>query len=339
MTLREIVASIEQQQASFVLLLCHRSADADAICSAYALQGLLKRFLPNVVFEIGCPAGINKPSKTLLENLPITVNLKPNLESAGTFILLDMNTVKQLDEAAEVVQNSPAAKIIIDHHAPNQETLQICKLCFVDDSAAANCELIYRLYAEVDIRPTLQEATAMFVGIAFDTRHFALANSPTFQIIAKLVAEGIDAQKTLLAYSLPIDLSERTAKLKACKRAKILKVGEWLIALSHVSAYQASAAKSLIDLGAHVSAVAGKKSGKIEISLRSTRDFYEQTNVHLGTEIATPLGEYLGGVGGGHAMAAGVSGSGEIQDALKQCQKLLEQKLTNHESKTGLENS
>ena len=76
--------------------------------------------------------------------------------------------------------------------------------------------------------------------------------------------------------------------MKACKRAKIVRVGEWIIALSHVSAYQASGAKALVDLGAHVSAVAGMKNGKIEISLRSTRQFAE-TGVNLGKDIATPL--------------------------------------------------
>ena len=153
----------------------------------------------------------------------------------------------------------------------------------------------------------------MFVGIAFDTRHFALANSPTFEIIAKLVQQGIDAQATLAQFALPIDPSERVAKLKACKRAKIVKVEDWIIALSHVSAYQAPAAKALVDLGAHMSAVAGKKNGKIEISLRCVRQFNEGAGVHLGKDIATPLGEFLGGVGGGHAMAAGVSGKGEIE--------------------------
>ena len=329
MTFKELTTIIEEQQAGFVLLLCHRSADADAICSAYGLQGLLKRFLPNTVVEIGCPQGINKPAKTLLENLPITVNFKPNIESAETIILLDMNTVDQIDEVAELIRKSPAPKIIIDHHAPNQETMQICKLCFIDDKAAANCELIYRLYAEANVRPTLNEAKALFIGIAFDTRHFALANSPTFEIIAKLVSEGIDAQQTLATFALPIDPSERVAKLKACKRAKVVKVEGWIVALSHVSAFQAQAAKSLVDVGAHVSAVAGKKNDKIEISLRSIREFNEKAEVHLGIDIASPLGEYLSGVGGGHAMAAGVSGKGEIQDALKHCLKLLKQKIIN----------
>ncbi|MCL2475617.1 DHH family phosphoesterase [Candidatus Bathycorpusculum sp.] len=331
MSFKDLLAIIEEKQAGFVLLMCHRSADADAICSAYGLQGLIKRFLPNTVVEIGCPAGINKPSKTLLDYLPITVSLKPNIESAEVIVLLDMNTIEQLDEATEAVKKSPAPKIIIDHHAPNQETLKQCSLCIIDDKASANCELIYRLYAEAQVKPNLNEAKALFVGIAFDTRHFALANSPTFGILAALVEEGIDAQQTLAQFALPIETSERIAKLKACKRAKIVQVDNWIIALSHVSAFQAPAAKALIDLGAHVSAVAGKKSGKIEISLRSVRQFNEGAGVHLGTDIAAPLGEYLQGIGGGHAMASGVSGKGEIQDALKQCLTLLKQKITKPE--------
>ncbi len=331
MSFKQLISLIEETNASFVLLLCHRSADADAICGAYGLQGLLKRFLPNVVTEIGCPQGINKPSKTILENMSITVNMKPNIESAEVIMLLDMNSIEQLDEVAETIRKSPAPKIIIDHHAPSPETTQICKVCIIDDKAAANCEIIHHLYKEAEVTPSQNEAKALFVGIAFDTRHFALANSPTFGIVADLVAQGIDAQKTLAEFSLPIEPSERMAKLKACKRAKIVKIEDWIIALSHVSAYQAPAAKSLVDLGAHMSAVAGKKKGKVEISLRSTRQFNEGTGIHLGVDIATPLGEYLGGVGGGHAMAAGVSGKGEVQDALKQCLKLVKAKIVKTE--------
>jgi phosphoesterase RecJ-like protein len=327
MSFKEILHVLEDTKASFVLLLCHRSADADAICSAYALQGLLKRFLPDVVFEIGCPQGVNKPAKQLFEHLPITVNLKPNIESAETIVLLDMNTVEQLDEVADVIKKSPAPKIVIDHHAPNAETMQICKVCLVDEKAAANCELIYRLFSQAEAEPNLNEAKALFVGIAFDTRHFALANSPTFEIIAKLVATGIDAQTTLALFAMPIDPSERVAKLKACKRAKIVKVEGWIIALSHVSAYQAPAAKALVDLGAHMAVVAGRKNGQVELSLRCSRQFNELAGVHLGVDIATPLGEFLDGVGGGHAMASGVSGKGEIQQALKQCLVLVKQKI------------
>src|SRR3972149_8573424 len=119
MSFKELIQLLEENQASFVLLLCHRSADADAICSAYALQGLLKGFLPGAVIEIGCPQGVNKPAKLLFEHMPITVNLKPNIESAEAIVLLDMNTVEQLDEFAGAIRKSPSPKIIIDNHAPS----------------------------------------------------------------------------------------------------------------------------------------------------------------------------------------------------------------------------
>ncbi|MCL2868927.1 MAG: DHHA1 domain-containing protein, partial [Candidatus Bathyarchaeota archaeon] len=91
--------------------------------------------------------------------------------------------------------------------------------------------------------------------------------------------------------------------------------------------YEASAAKSLVDLGAHMAAVAGKKSGKLEISLRCNRDFSEKTCIHLGKDIAMPMGELLGGVGGGHAMAAGVNAKGTLDVALDKCLELLKEKI------------
>ncbi|HMK94455.1 MAG TPA: DHH family phosphoesterase [Candidatus Limnocylindrales bacterium] len=319
---------LRESKASFVLLLCHRSADADSICSAYALQSLLKRFMPDVISEVGCPQGIDKPSKHLLEQMPMTVNLKPNIESADVIVFLDLNTIDQLDQVAETIKKSTAPKIIIDHHTPNPETTKICKLCIVDDKAAANCEIVYRLFKEAKTKPDLNEAKALFIGIAFDTRHFALASASTFAIVAKLVSEGIDVQETLAEFALPIETSERLAKLKACKRAKIVRVNGWIIAVSDVSAYQAAAAKALVDLGAHAAAVAGTKKGKIKVSLRCTRQFTKETGVNLGRDVASPLGEFLHGVGGGHAMAAGVSGLGETEPALKQFLVLLRKKIT-----------
>jgi nanoRNase/pAp phosphatase (c-di-AMP/oligoRNAs hydrolase) len=287
---------------------------------------------------VGCPQGINKPSKLLLEQMPITVNMNPNIESADIIMLIDLNTIEQLDEVAEVIKRSPAPKIIVDHHYPNPETTSICKLCIIDQTAAANCEIIYRLYRQAKAQPDINEAKALFVGIAFDTRHFALANASTLQTVAKLVAKGIDVQETLATYNLPIDTSERLAKLKACKRAKILREGDWIIALSHVSAYQAPAAKSLVDLGAHVAAVAGLKNGKIDVSMRCTRQFSEQADINLGKDIAAPLGEVLQGVGGGHAMAAGVSGTGTIEATLKQTHKLLKKAINLNEKQIEQQN-
>jgi nanoRNase/pAp phosphatase (c-di-AMP/oligoRNAs hydrolase) len=124
-----------------------------------------------------------------------------------------------------------------------------------------------------------------------------------------------------------MDYSERTARMKACRRAKIVKISDWMIALSHVSAFQASAARALVDLGAHAAAVAGKRDDSVEISFRCTREFNKETGIHLGKDIAKPLGEQLQGMGGGHAAAAGANGVGDVEAAIKLCLKLFKEKL------------
>jgi nanoRNase/pAp phosphatase (c-di-AMP/oligoRNAs hydrolase) len=238
-----------------------------------------------------------------------------------------MNTFDQLDEVVDRLKASKAPMMIIDHHTPSLDTEQICCFSLINEQAAATCEIIYDLYQQAGVQLCLNEAKALFAGIAFDTRHFALGDSDTFRIAGGLVHIGVNAQEMLASFSNPIDNSERLAKLKACKRVKIVKIGEWIIALSHVSAYEASAAKSLVDLGAHMAAVAGKKTGKLEISLRCNRDFSEKTGIHLGKDISMPMGEFFGGVGGGHAMAAGVNAKGTLDVALDKCLELLKEKI------------
>ena len=128
MTIQNILQTLEEAHASFVLLLCHQNADPDALCSAYAFQGLLKRLVPGLVVEIGTEQGISKLSKHILQHTPITVNMKPSVESADIVVLLDTNTVQQLGEFSEAVAESSAPIIVVDHHAPHPETLQKAKM-------------------------------------------------------------------------------------------------------------------------------------------------------------------------------------------------------------------
>lgn len=329
MTFAEIATIIDDAQARFVLLLCHHNADPDAICSAYAFQSLLSRFRSNLTVEIGTGQGISRLSKHILKHIPITVNLKPDVEKADVIVLLDTNTIQQLGHLAERVLNRGAPIIVIDHHAAHPQTEQIAKLCITNEFSSSTCEMVYNFYKQLNMKPNLNEAKALFLGITFDTRHFVLADSSTFKTVSELSDIGVNPQKELSSLSLPMDFSERVARMKACRRARLIKVGNWIIALSHVSAYQASAARALIDLGAHMAAVAGQKNEKIEISMRCARDFNQITGIHLGKDVAKPLGEYLRGMGGGHATAAGVNGIGNVEKGLKRCLRLVKEKLSN----------
>ena len=331
MTFTDITDILDETHTSFVLLLCHHNADPDAVCSAYAFQSLLKKCRPNMTVEIGTGQGISRLSKHILKRIPITVKLQPDVKNADAIVLLDTNTIQQLGQLAEHITKTAAPIIVIDHHVAHPQTEQIAKICITNEEASSTCEMVYDFYKQLNLKPDLNEAKALFLGITFDTRHFVLAKTSTFKTISELSDIGVNPQEELSSLSLPMDFSERVARIKACRRAKLIKVENWIIALSHVSAYQASAARALIDLGAHMAAVAGQKNEKVEISLRCTREFNQVTGIHLGRDIAKPLGEYLTGMGGGHATAAGVNGIGQVEKGLKRCLRLVKENLSNQE--------
>ncbi len=327
MQIHEITSLIDKRNAKRILLLCHHNADPDAVCSAFAFSQLLKRLRPKLNIEIAAAQGPSRLSKFMLKSLPVTLTNQPNIEEADTIVLLDTNTVQQLDEWGERVKASKASIIVIDHHASHPETERLATLTVADETASSTCEIIYRLFKEAEAELTPIESKALFLGIAFDTRHFILASSDTLKILADLTEVGVKAEETLALLSLPMAPSERIARLKAGKRVKLLKINNWLMAFSHVSAYQASAARALVALGAHVAIVAGQHDEEIQISMRASREFHEKTGVHLGRDVAKPLGEYLHGMGGGHAVSAGANGTGDPEASLKRCLRLLKEKL------------
>lgn len=327
MSFAVLMQKLNELNIKKVTLLCHHNADPDALCSAYAIATLLKHFEPDIVIEIGAPQGMSRLSKRVLKYLPIDVTTKPQINNTNALILLDTNTISQLNDMAEKIMISNTPVIIIDHHAPHPKTMRIATLSFIDAEATSTCEIVYNFFEEMGVQPDENVAKALFLGIAFDTRHFLLARSTTFQIIANLQDYGVNVQEVLPILSLPMDFSERVARLKASKRLNLLKVRDWIIAFSRVSSFQASAARAIICSGSHVAVVVGQKNGNLKISLRCTPEFHAKTGIHLGKDIAQLLGDCLHGMGGGHATAAGVNGYGEVEMGFKLCLRFLIEKL------------
>lgn len=326
MQIQKIVSLIDKVDAKLAVLLCHNNADPDAIGAAYALSGLLNRLKPNLKIEIAVASGPSRLSKRIIAVLPIEIVYQPHIEEADVLFLVDTNTVQQLDVLCKkILPDQPL--IVVDHHSNHPETERLAAISVSDMTASSTCEVVYRLFEEAEVKPSIDEAKGLFLGIAFDTRHFVIANSGTFKVLTSLIDAGVDVQETLPILSMPMDFSERIARLKTCTRIKLLTLNDWLITLSHVSAYQASAARALISIGAHVAVVAGQKDEKIQVSFRATREFYLETGIHLGNDFAKPLGDFINGIGGGHAISAGANGTGDVKKCLRFCSKLISNKL------------
>jgi nanoRNase/pAp phosphatase (c-di-AMP/oligoRNAs hydrolase) len=95
-----------------------------------------------------------------------------------------------------------------------------------------------------------------------------------------------------------------------------------------VNSYQASVARILNYVGAHVAVVGGMNNDRFIISLRCKENFHKKTGIHLGKDIAMPIAERLNGSGGGHAMAAGINGIGDIDDIIEKCIDKIKEKLS-----------
>ena len=326
MQTQKIIDLIDKLDAKLAVLLCHHNADPDAIGAAFGFQGLLKQLRPNLETEIAAAAGPSKLSKAVMDVLPIQLTDQPRIETADLIVLLDTNTIQQLNEwATKIKPDQPL--LVIDHHAKHPETERIATLSITDEKVSSTCELVYCLFKDANLSPSLEEAKALFLGIAFDSRHFILASSGTLKVVAEL-AETVNPQEFLPVLSLPMEFSERVARVKTAGRMKIVKVKDWLIVLSRVSTFQASAARGLVALGADVAVVAGKKGAGIQASFRASHDFFVKTGIHVGKDFAAPLGEFLGGMGGGHSVSAGANGAGDVNACLKFCEKLIKQRLS-----------
>jgi len=241
--------------------------------------------------------------------------------------LVDTNTLIQLEDFSETIKTASKPIIIIDHHTPHPETQKIAELYIVDENASSTCEMIYSLYKESKMQPSAKVALAIFLGMAYDTRHFALASSQTFKILAELIEISVNAEEALSMLSTSMDISERIARLKAAQRTQVERIGEYIVAMSNLRAYQASAARALIYLGADMSIVAGEVDGSLRVSLRASDDFHKKTMIHIGSEIAIPLGEFFNGMGGGHTTAAGVNCKGDVKSLFKKTISLLKEKI------------
>jgi nanoRNase/pAp phosphatase (c-di-AMP/oligoRNAs hydrolase) len=181
-----------------------------------------------------------------------------------------------------------------------------------------------QIYSDLGITIDADTANLLLTGMIFDTRRFFYADSDTLSAAIKLIEAGADYEKCVRSLLIRPDRSERIARLKAAGRTKVHLVGDWVVAVSKINAFEASACRGLVELGADVAIVGGSPSNDIvRLSSRSTRDFFEKTGISLGSDIMEPIGQLIEGEGGGHANAAGANGKKNLEKAMERSVELI----------------
>jgi bifunctional oligoribonuclease and PAP phosphatase NrnA len=262
-----------------------------------------------------------------MENLGISGPDQKIPADADLAVLVDTNSLDQLGVAAKIILKLEHGPIVVDHHHPHPDTVRVASQMIVDESAAAAAEVVFRLFEASKEDPERLEATALMAALFVETKHFLLARESTFDVAAKLVKAGADPRRLSGMLSSPMNRSERVARLKAAERSSVTMLANWIVVTSQLGSYQSSAARAFLTLGAHVAFVGGEVKDKIRVNMRATEDFYEKTGAHLARDVAIPLGKLLGGVGGGHPTAAGLSAVGGIEEILSACVNRLRESI------------
>jgi nanoRNase/pAp phosphatase (c-di-AMP/oligoRNAs hydrolase) len=158
----------------------------------------------------------------------------------------------------------------------------------------------------------------LLVGIISDTGRFKHAKAPAFCAVGEILEQtGLEYAEALeILSTMPSDLSQRIAIIKAAMRASVDWVEEWIVVTTQVNAFEGAAAMSLIDLGADIAFAAGRHGSNSRVSGRARRS--TSNNVNL-AEIMRGIAANYNGEGGGHRGAAALEAPASPEVLLMEC--------------------
>jgi len=284
-------------------VICHRHADPDAYMSAYALSRLMAKLAPSARVDVILPDGMSLLTRRLAESFK-QENLVRGEGEGGDYDLLvavDIGHTELLKDWFVKLKESPAVKVLIDHH-PIQEGSPYDHMV-VDTTASSASEIVARIFRDLGVEIEAQSAQALLLGIMFDSQHLLIAKESTLREVVRLMDRGARIDEARLLLRSPPDYGEVIAKLKSAKRLKLYKVAGWVVVTTTVGSFQSNVARSLVSMGADVAIVTGETGAETRGSLRANQRFWDATKVHLGTDVAASMAKEAGS-GGGHPTAA-----------------------------------
>lgn len=328
LTPEKFLTALLQRAKDSVALILHQSADPDAIGSAAALAQLLKE-IKGIQSQIFAES-LNRSAKNIAKAFNITISPSEELANHSLLVFVDLNNLEQIGNLAPHLPKKKVTRFCIDHHVPHKDLPKLVNYLLYDDQVRATAELVLQLWEVSDHSISAEDATLLASGLVYDSRHFHIANKSAFEHFVLLLRYGADYERVLKLLSTPLDKSERIARLKAANRAVVYDEFDLLIVATMIRSYEASACRALIGLGADIAIVCAAKKDEVRLSARCTAAVNRELGLDLAKDVMEPLGELIGGAGGGHPTAAGANGNATSDHALGIALQLLRKTLKAH---------
>lgn len=182
---------IVSQHESFVLT-THMRPDCDALGSEIAMAAALESLgkSARIVNADAVPAHIAFIDTTgQIQVLGSGVERNDLLSGVDVMMVLDTSAWQQLGPMGDVLRESTAKRVVIDHHVSGDD---LGATVFKDDSAEANGRLVLEAIEALGVTLNEEMASALFAAIATDTGWFRFPSvgPATYAAVEKLVAAG-----------------------------------------------------------------------------------------------------------------------------------------------------
>lgn len=185
-----------------VLLTAHRRPDGDCLGSELAMFHILTRLGKEVRILNHHPL---PPTLVFLDPLrkitgleQLSDEMSEWLSTVDLIIILDTSVWSQLGDMGQIIRESKAIKLVLDHHE-SWDDLDAER--FVDSTAEATGIIVIRAADALGVELNYDIAFSIFVAIATDTGWFAYSsvNSGTYRTVARLIDAGV---KSSMVYKL-----------------------------------------------------------------------------------------------------------------------------------------
>ncbi|MCS7095091.1 MAG: DHH family phosphoesterase [Thaumarchaeota archaeon] len=299
-----------------VTILTHVGGDPDSLASSMVLKSLLERAIGCAEVHVHVPGEFSDSAKRFASALEM--KLAHELPDSDSYVAVDVGSPSQL---GEVLAQVAERLIVIDHHQP-QQTFNSSEV-FAAPEYRSCSEIVLDLCIHAGYHPEPLEATALYFGSYYDTVRLTTSDSLVLRKVGVLGELGAEPGTFSDRLEIPPDYSERVARLKGIRRARLYRCENVIVALTRVSAFRPSVARALLMAGAGIAVIGDEVDGVSELTFRVANEVVSTYSFNVVRDLVNPLISRYGGSGGGHAAAARASVRAGLEEVFRRCVELI----------------
>jgi nanoRNase/pAp phosphatase (c-di-AMP/oligoRNAs hydrolase) len=314
-----------------LLITSHDLVDLDGFISGLALKFFFENLIPNQNIDL-IFSKLSKHTKNYLkkfsEKFPdfnFSFQINKEFSNVDVIIIVDSNNLDQIKLFNKLDLDIPF--IFIDHHFNLQKNYSgnVSSLNLIFDNYSSTSEIVLELFDDYNIKLPIPYKYLLVSAILTDSGFLKYGNTGTIKNLNNILQDQLEIQDVIPLLEREIDISEKIARIKALQRVKLIRINDWLIGISHLSSFSASAASTLTKVGFDIGIVVSEDKSDYRITTRAKKQVCLKTGLHLG-KIINKINNVNGG---GHDGAATFNGKNDVEESLNQLIDKIKETLIN----------